>query len=102
MTASNFADLKSNRVEDQAAAILNLVGETVGIIASICARSVNCRNHIVLVGKVAENRFIRRVLKLVGKLYQTTFIFPENPGYATVFGAALKYRYDMNKKANIE
>ena len=102
MTASNFADLKSNRVEDQAAAILNLVGETVGIIASICARSVNCRNHIVLVGKVAENRFIRRVLKLVGKLYQTTFIFPENPGYATVFGAALKYRYDMNKKANID
>ena len=102
MTASNFADLKSNRVEDQAAAILNLVGETVGIIASICARSVNCRNHIVIVGKVAENRFIRRVLKLVGKLYQTTFIFPENPGYATVYGAAVKYRYDMSKKANID
>ena len=100
MTASNFADLKSNRVEDQAAAILNLVGETVGIIASICARSVNCRNHIVIVGKVAENRFIRRVLKLVGKLYQTTFIFPENPGYATVYGAAVKYRYDMSKKTN--
>jgi len=102
MTASNFADLKSNRIEDQAAAILNLVGETVGIIASICARSVNCRNHIVIVGKVAENRFIRQVLKLVGKLYQTTFIFPENPGYATVYGAAVKYRYDMSKKANIE
>jgi len=102
MTASNFADLKSNRVEDRAAAILNLVGETVGIIASICARSVNCRNHIVIVGKVAENRFIRRVLKLVGKLYQTTFIFPENPGYATVYGAAVKYRYDMSKKANID
>ena len=102
MTASNFADLKSNSVEDQAAAILNLVGETVGIIASICARSVNCRNHIVIVGKVAENRFIRRVLKLVGKLYQTTFIFPENPGYATVYGAAVKYRYDMSEKANIE
>ena len=100
MTASNFADLKSYRVEDQTAAILNLVGETVGIIASICARSVNCRNHIVVVGKVAENRFIRRVLKLVGKLYQSTFIFPENPGYATVYGAALKYRYDMSKKAN--
>jgi type II pantothenate kinase len=95
MTASNFADIKSTRVEDQAAAILNLVGETVGIIASICARSVNCRDHIVMVGKVAQNRFIRQVLNLVGKLYQTTFIFPENPGYATVFGAAVKYRHDM-------
>jgi type II pantothenate kinase len=95
MTASNFADLKSKKVEDQAAAILDLVGETVGIIASICARSVNCRDQIVMVGKVAENQFIRQVLNLVGKLYQTTFIFPENPRYATVYGAAVKYRYDM-------
>ena len=95
MTASNFADLKSKKIEDQTAAILDLVGETVGIIASICARSVNCRDHIVMVGKVAENRFIRQVLNLVGKLYQTTFIFPENPGYATVYGATVKYRYDM-------
>lgn len=98
MTASNFADIKSKKIEDQAAAILDLVGETVGIIASICARSVNCRNHIVMVGKVAENKFIRQVLNLVGKLYQTTFIFPENPGYATVYGAAVKYRYDMLEK----
>ncbi len=98
MTASNFADLKSKKVEDQAAAILDLVAETVGIIASICARSVDCRDHIVMVGKVAENRFIRQVLSLVGKLYQTTFIFPENPGYATVYGAAVKYRYDMRCK----
>jgi len=102
MTASNFAKIKSTRVEDQAAAILDLVGETVGIIASICARSVNCRDHIVMVGKVAQNRFIRQVLNLVGKLYQTTFIFPENPGYATVYGAAVKYRYDLNTKTNIE
>jgi type II pantothenate kinase len=98
MTASNFADIKSNKIEDQAAAILDLVGETVGIIASICARSVNCRDHIVMVGKVAENRFIRQVLTLVGKLYRTTFTFPENPGYATVYGATVKYRYDMLKK----
>jgi len=98
MTASNFADIKSKRIEDQAAAILNLVGETVGIIASICARSVDCRDHIIMVGKVAENQFIRQVLNLVGKLYRTTFIFPENPGYATVYGAAVKYRFDMRCK----
>jgi type II pantothenate kinase len=102
MTASNFADLKSQKVEDQAAAILDLVGETVGIIASICARSVNCRDRIVMVGKVAQNQFIRQVLNLVGKLYQTTFIFPENPGYATVYGATVKYRYDMTKKTNTQ
>ena len=94
VTASNFAELKSRRVEDLAAAILRLVGETIGIIASICAREHNCRNHIVIVGKVANNQFIRNVLNLVGKLYQTKFLFPENPGYATVYGAAVKYYYD--------
>jgi type II pantothenate kinase len=102
MTASNFANVRSDRIEDQAAAILDLVGETVGIIASICARSVNCMDRIVMVGKVAQNQFIRQVLILVGKLYQTTFIFPDNPGHATVYGAAAKYRYDLIKRADIE
>jgi hypothetical protein len=30
----------------------------------------------------------------VGKLYQTQFTFPENPGYATVYGAIVKFNYD--------
>ena len=94
MTASNFGRVQTTSKEDLAAGILRLVGETVGIIASICARESNCREHIVMVGKVAGNRFIRQVLELVGKLYGTKFLFPENPGFATVYGAALKYRYD--------
>jgi type II pantothenate kinase len=95
MTASNFARVQTNSREDLAAGILRLVGETVGIIASICARESNCRDRIVMVGKVAGNRFIRQVLELVGKLYGTKFLFPEHPGFATVYGAALKYRYDL-------
>jgi type II pantothenate kinase len=94
VTASNFAGLKSKSVEDLAAAILRLVGETVGIIASICAREHNCRDHIVMLGKVSNSQFIRNVLTLVGRLYQTTFLFPENPGYGTVYGATVKYDYD--------
>lgn len=94
-TASNFASVKSKRIEDLAAAILRLVGETVGIIASISAREGGCQDKIVMVGKVAQNQYIRHTLNLVGKLYQTTFIFPEYPGYATVFGSVLKYQYDL-------
>jgi type II pantothenate kinase len=97
MTASNFAAIKSRRVEDLAAAILTLVGETVGIIASLCAREANCRDKIVMVGKVAQNQYIRNTLNLVGKLYQTTFIFPKNPEYATVYGAIMKYRHQLSK-----
>jgi type II pantothenate kinase len=91
MTASNFAAVNSRRKEDLAAGILSLVGETVGIIASLCAREAGCSRAIVAVGKVAGSPFIRNTLELVGKLYQTEFIFPENPGVATVFGAARSY-----------
>ena len=94
MTASNFADVKSKKTEDLAAGILRLVGETVGILASVCAREFKCQNRIVIVGKVANSQFIRHTIDLVGKLYQTQFTFPENPGYATVYGAAIKFNYD--------
>jgi activator of 2-hydroxyglutaryl-CoA dehydratase len=97
MTASNFASIKSKKTEDLAAGILRLVGETVGIISSICARELNCREDIVMVGKVAQSPYIRQVLDLVGKLYQTRFLYPDNPGFATVYGAAIKYRYNQNK-----
>jgi len=94
-TASNFAFLKTHSLEDVAAAILRLVGETVGIMASLCAREMGCLDKIVVVGKVAQSQFIRRTLTLVGKLYQSSFVFPDNPGYATVFGAAIKYQSDL-------
>ena len=96
MTASNFASVKSKKPEDLAAGILRLVGETVGIISSICARELKCSDNIVMVGKVASSQYIRQVLNLVGKLYQTKFLYPNNPGYATVYGAALKYEHDRN------
>jgi activator of 2-hydroxyglutaryl-CoA dehydratase len=99
MTASNFASVKSKKPEDLAAGILRLVGETVGIIASVCARELNCRENIVMVGKVADSAYIRQVLDLVGKLYQTKFLYPKNPGYATVYGAALKYQHDRQAES---
>jgi len=98
MTASNFADVKSDKPEDMAAGILRLVGETVGIIASLCAREFNCPDRIVVVGKVANSQFIRHTIDLVGKLYQTQFTFPENPGHATVYGAAMKFNHDRVRK----
>jgi type II pantothenate kinase len=95
VTASNFASIKTHSPEDLAAAILRLVGETVGIMASLCAREMGCLDKIVVVGKVAQNQFIRQTLTLVGKLYQSSFVFPDNPGYATVFGAVMKYQNDL-------
>ena len=94
MTASNFASIKTKNPQDLAAGILTLVTETVGIIVSICAREANRQQKLVLVGRVANNQFIKRHLEPVGKLYQAEFIVPENPGLATVFGTTVKYRFD--------
>lgn len=99
VTASNFAAVKSDRKEDLAAGILSLVGETVGIISSLCAREAGCPHAIVIVGKVAASGYICNILNLVAKLYQTTFIFPENPGYATVFGAVMEYTHTLKTTA---
>ena len=99
MTASNFADVKSSKTEDLAAGVLRLVGETVGIIASLCAREFKCQDRIVIVGKVANSQFIRHTIDLVGNLYETKFTFPDNPGYATVYGAAVKDLYDRESGA---
>ena len=96
MTASNFADVKSNKPEDLAAGILRLVGETIGIIASMCAREFKCQDRIVIVGKVANSHFIRHTIDLVGQLYGTKFTFPDNPGHATAYGAATKFDYDRS------
>jgi type II pantothenate kinase len=102
MTASNFANLKSDTVEDRAAGIFALVAETVGIIASICAREYGCSDRIVMIGKVAQSKTIRHILRRVGELYQSSFIFPETPGFATVYGAERKYIFDRERKKQKE
>jgi type II pantothenate kinase len=90
-TVSNFANIKSENREDTAAGILSLVAETIGIIASLCARHAGCSDSIVAVGKVSANQHIRATLGRVGKLYQTRFLYTVHPGCATAYGAALQY-----------
>jgi type II pantothenate kinase len=97
VTASNFAAVDSRRPEDLAAGILSLVGETVGIVTSLCAREAGCPQAIVLVGKVAANRYIQTIINQVARLYQTAYSFPENPGYATVYGAVMKFKHDSTQ-----
>lgn len=99
-TVSNFAGIKSDSAEDKAAGILCLVAETIGVIASVCAREAGCSNHIVAVGKVAANRHIRHTLERVESLYQTRFLFPDHPGCATAYGAALGYNSQRRLPSN--
>jgi len=91
LTVSNFGSVKSFKREDIGAAIYSLVGEVVGVIASLSARISHFDEEIVVIGGLSKSEVIRGVLKQVGKLYESKFLFPENPEYATAIGAVRSF-----------
>ncbi len=91
ITASNFGNIKSDRREDKAAALLALTAEVVGVTASLSARIHNLENKIVVTGNLARSEFIKNRIQSVGTLYGTNFIFPEKPEYAGAIGAVRKF-----------
>lgn len=90
-TASNFgkiSDLASK--EDIALGIINLVFQTIGMIAVFAAR---CDNNadIVLTGNLTNIPQVHAVFSELQKLTEASFIIPENAEFATALGAALAY-----------
>lgn len=72
--------------EDLAAALVNLLAQTIALIAANAARAHACQ-RIVVVGHMVDMAYFRHVLGLVGKYYATEFELPACPGCATALGA---------------
>jgi type II pantothenate kinase len=72
--------------EDIAAGLVNLIAQTISLVAANAARAHDCR-RIVMVGHMLDLVYFRRVVGLVGSYYATTFELPEHPGTATALGA---------------
>ena len=88
-TASNFGKLADEATDkDIALAILNLVGQTIGILG-IAAAHANSLETIILTGKLASIKPLKVILKGVADLHKTKFFIPENADFATVIGAAI-------------
>lgn len=89
-TASNFGKM-SDRASDNdiALAILNLVGQTIGLLGIWAARA-NHFNDIVLIGKLAGIPQMKDISQRVADLYEAKIHIPENAGFATAIGAAIK------------
>lgn len=91
-TAVNFGRLARGNThdtasrEDIAAALVNLVAQTIGLIAANTARAQGCE-RIVVVGHMLDLGYFRHVLRLVAQYYATTFDLPEDAGSATALGA---------------
>ncbi|MEO7520425.1 MAG: Fumble domain-containing protein [Gemmatimonas sp.] len=72
--------------EDVAAGLVNLIAQTISLIAANAARAQQCQ-RIVMVGHMLDVAYFRHVVALVGAYYATTFELPEHPGTATALGA---------------
>ena len=89
LTASNFgklSDIASN--EDIALGIVNMVAETIGMMAVFAARSFNIKN-IVLTGNLVTINPIRERILGMNKNFDVNFVIPDKAQYATVIGAGL-------------
>lgn len=89
MTASNFgkvSDLASGA--DIALGVLNMVYETIAMIAIFAARSKNVR-HIVLTGNLSQLPYAKALFPRLSDMFDVHFVMPENAAFATVIGTAL-------------
>ena len=89
-TASNFgnvSDLASK--EDVALGLINMIYETIGMMAVFAAGMKSIRN-IVLIGNMAVLPQAERTFKMLNGMFDLNFIIPENAAFGTVIGAALE------------
>lgn len=87
-TAANFGKIKSEKIEDLAAGLINLIAETIGMVACLAAKTAP-ETNLIFVGRLAANQLIQAYLKSVCDLFKFKAIFPQNAVYATAIGAAL-------------
>jgi len=89
-SAANFGKMASDATDsDIAIGLLSMIYQVLGVMASLAAIGRGCK-MIVVTGALAELKEARRVLPLVGGLYDTELVFCENAVYATAYGAAVE------------
>lgn len=91
-TAVNFGRVARHAVDatpaDMAAALVNLVGQVIGVVTINAARAESMADAII-VGHLTDLPSVRRVLGLVGRYYGATLTIPDDAGQATALGALL-------------
>lgn len=89
ITASNFGKMSdSATTEDIALGIINMIYETVAMLAMFAAREKKC-SDIILIGQLSVFPQAKTLFKNFEKTFPVRFIIPENASHATAIGAAL-------------
>ena len=88
-TASNFGKMSDGATrEDIALGLINLVFQTIGVMAVMVSRDRN-PVKVVLTGNLTIVPQTRAIFKGLADLFATEFIIPEDAEYGTSIGAAL-------------
>lgn len=89
MTASNFGKLSDLATkEDIALGIVNMVFESIGMLAVFAARSKSTRD-IVLTGNLSKLPQAKPIFETLSGMFDMNFVIPEYSEFGTVIGAAL-------------
>lgn len=89
MTAANFGNISDIASKsDVALGIINMVFETIGMVAMFAARNYNLRD-IVLTGNLTTLNKAPEIFTSLNAMFNLNFIIPENSRFGTVIGAAL-------------
>lgn len=89
MTAANFGKISDLATKaDIALGIINMVFETVGMLAIFAARNHGIRD-IVLTGNLTNIPQATQIFENLSTMFNVNFIIPENAQFGPVIGAAL-------------
>lgn len=89
LTASNFGKLSDIATQgDLAAGIINMVFETIGMIAYFGAKQFNIKD-VVLTGNLTQMSQAKPTFETLNKMFNMRFVIPQNAQFSTVIGAAL-------------
>lgn len=98
VTASNFGKMADGlAAEDLARGVLNMVFQTIGMLAVFACRNDNVKD-VIITGTLSTVPCAKTLFKQVERLYNIKFIIPANSIYATATGAALSYIYQNGEK----
>ena len=89
MTAANFGKLSdiANK-NDIALGILNMVFESIGMLAVFAARSKKTRD-VVLTGNLSRIPQAKYIFEVLSTMFDMNFVIPDHSEFGTVIGAAL-------------
>ncbi len=89
LTASNFGNVSDIASKaDVALGIINMVFETIAMVARFAAMSYGLRD-IILTGNLTTLKQAEGIFKSLNSMFDLNFMIPENAQFGTVIGAAL-------------